>query len=170
MSRRGKELDRFEKYSCSEENPNRGDHFRDIPTKFETRFLSFNFTDLFARTRMQNALPVRLTRTTSARFSFSRSIKSFQGTSVKWTLHLHASIPAVYLNRIRDVDVERDHWQLDTLDDWLITSFERNARDELIRRCPLWFSRRKIVEWEQKKKKNFVITSIVNLDLVWIDC
>lgn len=40
----------------------------------------------------------------------------------------------LHLNRIRDVDVERDYWRLDTLDDRLITSFERNARDELIRR------------------------------------
>lgn len=98
---------------------------------------------------------------------------SFEGTSVKWTFRsIFTLLFPLYSNRIRDVDVERDHWQLDTLDDWLITSFERNARDELIRRCPLWFSRRKIVEWGQKKKKKKklqVITSIVNLDSVWID-
>lgn len=66
-------------------------------------------------------------------------LPSFQGTGVKWTYRNIFTVPFqpsnwLDLNRIRDVDVERDHWRLDTLDDRLITSFERNARDELIRR------------------------------------
>lgn len=140
--------------SClEEENSNREETFPRSIIVDSNRFLSSNSTDLFARMR---GCKMRLWRESLPPVSHFRdpSKGSFEGTSVKWTFRsIFTLLFPLYSNRIRDVDVERDHWQLDTLDDWLITSFERNARDELIRRCPLWFSRRKIVEWGQKKKK-----------------
>lgn len=89
--------------SClEEENSNREETFPRSIIVDSNRFLSSNSTDLFAtRTRMQNAA---LTRTTSARFSFSRSIKRIlrrNKREVDVSQHLHASIPAVFESNSR---------------------------------------------------------------------